>query len=132
MEGYNFAYQGILGIWEGIRPVIPHFSANPTPRIPSRGLLFDNAPTSIYGHDFDSRRYHSKSRLSGRGRSLPPPEHSHDDFLDAVVTINSRRDSGHTSWQPAVSTRKLAQRQLGLYLCGWSLAEHDLTHAIKR
>ncbi|KAK7693790.1 hypothetical protein QCA50_003362 [Cerrena zonata] len=132
VEGYNFSYHGIWGIWDGFRPVQPQYSANPTPRISSRGLLLDTAPTSIYSQHFDPPRYQSKSRPNGRGRSLPPPDHVHDEFLNATAIVNARRDSGSSSWQPTVFTNKLAQRQLALYLCGWSLAEDDLALAIKR
>lgn len=132
VEGYNFSYHGIWGIWEGFRPVHRPFSANPTPRIPSRGLLLDTAPSSIYSHNADPLSHRAGPRPTGRGRSLPPPDHNHDDFLDAISIVNTRRDNGKIPWQPAVRTHKLAQRQLALYLCGWNLADGDLNHAIKR
>lgn len=132
VEGYNFSYHGIWGIWEGFRPVHRPFSANPTPRIPSRGLLLDTAPSSIYSHNADPLLHRAGPRPTGRGRSLPPPDHNHDDFLDAISIVNTRRDNGKIPWQPAVRTHKLAQRQLALYLCGWNLADGDLNHAIKK
>lgn len=39
---------------------------------------------------------------------------------------------GHTSWKPAVQTNRLAQRQMALYMCAWSLADEDLALAVRR
>ncbi|CAL1705967.1 unnamed protein product [Somion occarium] len=132
VEGYNFSYQGIWGIWEGFHPQHPQFSANPTPRISQRGLLLETAPSALSNLDLERRRTRSGSRHPGRRKSRPPSDIVQDEFLAAISIVNARRDSGSSTWQPSVATNKLAQRQLALYLCGWNLAEDDLAHAIKR
>ncbi|KAI0071900.1 hypothetical protein K474DRAFT_1629835 [Panus rudis PR-1116 ss-1] len=149
VEGYNFAYQGIWGIWDGFRPSQTHISAHPTPRVPHRNLL-DPPTTLASALNLDMKRTRSGSRHGGGGsggggsggarrRSRPPSDVIiPDEFLGAIAVLNSRKEStgvdggGGSSWQPSVPTAKLSQRQLALYLCGWNLAEEDLTYAIKR
>ncbi|KAL4248763.1 WD repeat mio family protein [Abortiporus biennis] len=134
LEGYNFSYQGVFGIWEGFRQMPSHVSANPTPRITHRSLLLDQQPVlGNYEHRARSgSRHDSLSRHDSYRRSRPPVEQTQDDFVSAIVTLNARRDSGKANWRPSAPTAKLAQRQLALHLCGWSLAEDDLASAIRK
>ncbi|KAH8077520.1 hypothetical protein BXZ70DRAFT_1053623, partial [Cristinia sonorae] len=134
VEGYNFAYRGVLGLWEGFRSSHAPYSVHPTPRVPQRSLLLDSTVPSatISSLTLDSRRTRSGSRHAGRHHSKGPSEHVPEDFLNAVATISARKDFGKANWKPAVSTTKLPQRQLALYLIGWSLAEEDLAEAVKR
>lgn len=132
IEGYSFSYHGILGVWEGFRPLHAHISAQPTPRIPQRGLLLDAPPPTPPHVAHDSHRHRGESRHTTQQSSRPPPDDQDDDFLAAISILNARKDSGQSDWRPPVATAKLGQRQLALYLCGWSLADGDLGNAIKK
>lgn len=70
-----------------------------------------------------SSRHSSRRRTHG-GMS--------EEFLAAIATLAERNELDTASWKPAVTTSRLVQRHLGLQLVGWSLAEVDLMHAIKR
>lgn len=56
----------------------------------------------------------------------------HDEFAGAVATLLAEKLPNHAAWKPAVHTNRLAQRQLALYMCAWSLAEDDLARAVRR
>ncbi|KAH9892448.1 hypothetical protein C8Q73DRAFT_761814 [Cubamyces lactineus] len=137
IEGYNFAYQGLSGIWDGFRPMRPHPPSNQhTPRMHSQSALFDgpsNSPLlAPLGLDVP-RRSHSK-HSGGRKRSRPPASTLPDDFLAAIDILNARSmgSESSASWKPSVHTARHAQRRFALQLCGWSLAQDDLARAIKR
>ncbi|EMD33754.1 hypothetical protein CERSUDRAFT_160035, partial [Gelatoporia subvermispora B] len=131
-DGYNFAYQGLQGIWEGFKPVQTQPSAPPTtPRMPPRALLDIPVTPTIASLSLEAKQGRSTSRHGSRRRS----HHSAavpDDFVAAVLAINARNGIERPSWRPLVATNRLPQRQLALQLCGWSLAEDDLAHAIRR
>ncbi|KAI0645993.1 hypothetical protein C8Q79DRAFT_911480 [Trametes meyenii] len=137
IEGYNFAYQGLLGIWEGFRASRPRPPSNqPTPRIPVRGVLFDGPTASplLTPLSLDVPHRSSSKHSGGRKRSRPPASFLPDDFLAAIEELNVRSDTSDSVavWKPSVSTRKLSQRRFALQLCDWSLAHDDLTRYIKR
>jgi len=134
VDGYNFAYRGVLSIWDGFRPSHTPYSVHPTPRLPHRSLLLETAPSQMLANLTiqDSHRRRSGSRQAGRRHSKAPSENVPEDYLNAITTLAARKDAGKGAWKPAVATVKLPQRQLALYLCGWSLAEEDLANAVKR
>ena len=120
LHGYDFSHQGLLGVWEGFPPSSPQQSAiESTPR----GALLE-LPSTPRG---------LAAELAGHSqrRPLSPSDEIHGDFHSAVVSLCSRGGERAT-WKPTVPTQKLAQRQLALQLCGWSLKEDDLNNAIKR
>ncbi|OCH85554.1 hypothetical protein OBBRIDRAFT_739720 [Obba rivulosa] len=131
-DGYNFAYQGVQGIWEGFKPVHTQPSAPPTtPRVPPRALLDIPVTPAIANLSLGSQKGRSTSRQGSKRRS----HHSvaiPDDFVAAVLAINARNGIDKSSWRPLVATNRLPQRRLALQLCGWSLAEDDLAHAIRK
>ncbi len=137
IEGYNFAYQGLSGIWEGFKPVRPSPpSGQPTPRLPTRSTLFDGptaspllAPLSL---EVPTRRPSSKN--TGRKRSQVPASNLPEDFLAAIDELNARSGNSESaaSWKPSVATGRLSQRRFALQLCGWSLAQDDLARAMRR
>ncbi|PCH35953.1 hypothetical protein WOLCODRAFT_126455 [Wolfiporia cocos MD-104 SS10] len=131
LEGYNFAYQGLSGIWEGFRPQ-PQAptSTHTTPRMVKRSMLLNTPVAALTAlpdiHSNPSSRHSSRRRGHPAG-GVP------EDFLSAIHELNERNGHDLQGWKPAISaTAKLAQRQLALQLCGWSLAEDDLERATKR
>ena len=136
--GYNFAYRGILSVWEGFPPshqshvtttttaATTATSVQPTPRLPHRSLLLEEGGP-------ESQRHRSGSRhATGRRRhSKGPAEAVPEEYLSAIATLTARKDSGQSNWKPAVATAKLPQRQLALYMCGWALTDEDLVGAVK-
>ncbi|EKM54852.1 uncharacterized protein PHACADRAFT_29989 [Phanerochaete carnosa HHB-10118-sp] len=132
LEGYNFSYQGVIGVWEGFRSSRSHMSAHQTPRISQRGLMLDIPPNPVSNLLLEQHHPRSRSRQGDGRRPKGGADTPHDEFSSAVSTLLSEKLPNHTSWKPAVNTNKLAQRQLALYMCAWSLAEEDLSHAVRR
>ncbi|KAI0699871.1 hypothetical protein C8T65DRAFT_742322 [Cerioporus squamosus] len=137
IEGYNFAYQGLSGIWEGFKPVRPSPpSGQPTPRLPMRSTLFDGPTASplLAPLSLEVPPHRSSSKHTGRKRSQAPASNLPEDFLAAIEELNAR--SGNTesaaAWKPSVATGRLSQRRFALQLCGWSLAQDDLARAMRR
>lgn len=132
LDGYNFSYQGIIGIWEGFRPSRSHLSNHQTPRMGQRGLLLDIPPNPVSNLLLEQHHPRSRSRQGDGRRPKGGTDTPHDEFSAAVATLLSEKLPNHTSWKPAVNTNRLAQRQLALYMCAWSLADEDLAHAVRR
>lgn len=139
IDGYNFAHQGVLGIWEGLRSSRTlALSTHATPRVPLRSALFDVPSPLLTTLQLDGTRSRPGSkpaRSDGRKRSRGPASGVPDDFVNAVEELNARNvieDEGVMAWKPSVSTARLAQRRFALQLCGWSLAQEDLARAIRR
>ncbi|KAI0699585.1 hypothetical protein BC835DRAFT_1267644 [Cytidiella melzeri] len=133
LEGYNFSYQGILGIWEGFRPTQPQISApHPTPRIPQRSLLLETPHTQLSTLFSETHHSRSHSRQPDSRNHRTMADGSSEEFSGVVAALLAENDPDRTLWKPAVSTNKLAQRRLALDLCGWSLAEEHLAIAVKR
>lgn len=136
LEGYNFSYQGILGIWEGFRPSRPQITApHPTPRLPQRSLLLPDTTQNALSGLFSEVR--SRSRQTSdklrKGQNTTDSGGPSEEFSNAVATLLAENDPERTTtWRPAVPTNKPAQRRLALDLCGWSLAEEDLAAAVKK
>lgn len=133
LEGYDFSYQGILGIWEGFRPSHPQISApHPTPRLPQRSLLLDTAQNTLSNLITESQQGRSRSRQADRRKTQTLIDSPSEEFSSVVAALLAENDPERTPWRPAVPTNKPAQRRLALDLCGWSLAEEDLAAAVKR
>ena len=54
------------------------------------------------------------------------------DTANSTSEEDAEKLPNHAAWKPAVHTNRLAQRQLALYMCAWSLAEDDLARAVRR
>ncbi|KAI0093092.1 hypothetical protein BDY19DRAFT_883102 [Irpex rosettiformis] len=133
LEGYNFSYQGILGIWEGFRPTRPQITApHPTPRLPQRSLLLDTPQTSLSSLLSEIQHTRSRSLQPNDRNTRILSDEPVEEFSSVVESLLTENDLERTPWKPAVSTNKPAQRRLALDLCGWSLAEEDLNRAVKR
>jgi hypothetical protein len=125
LHGYDFSYQGLLGIWHGFQPSPRPQSAHAsTPQI----ALLELPPSTPRGRSAELKGYSSHPKR----RVLSPSDDIHGDFHAAIVSLRSRQGGDPPSWRPTVSTHKLEQRQFALQLCGWSLKDEDLYHAIKR
>lgn len=122
LYGYDFSYQGLLGIWEGFQSQ-PHEPAGsaPTPR----NSLLDLPPTTPGGIGA------AAGGLSRR-HALSPSDEIHGDFHAAIVALSSRKGTERSAWKPPVSSQKVEQRLFALQLCGWSLRDEDLQNAIKK
>ncbi|KAF7980728.1 hypothetical protein HWV62_36737 [Athelia sp. TMB] len=122
LYGYDFSYQGLLGIWEGFQSQ-PHEPAGSAPT-PRNGLL-DLPPTTPGGIGA------AAGGLSRR-HALSPSDEIHGDFHAAIVALSSRKGTERLAWKPPVSSQKVEQRLFALQLCGWSLKDEDLQNAIKK
>jgi WD repeat-containing protein mio len=125
LNGYNFANQGIQGIWEGFPPSIPEAvpSSSPPPAAP--GPLLD--PLVVEGIQSISR---SQSRRGGQRTEAS------SNFVAALLLLSAYHEGAATlesaDWKPTVPTAKLIQRQFALQLCGWSLKNEDISTVINK
>lgn len=123
LNGYNFANQGIQGIWEGFQSSNPDAPPSNSPR--GAPLL---EPLVVEGVQTISR---SQSRR-GKNRADVP-----SDFAAALLLLSAyhKTDAAaleSSDWKPTVPTAKLAQRQFALQLCGWSLKNEDISAVINK
>ncbi|CAK5276104.1 unnamed protein product [Mycena citricolor] len=106
LHGYDFSYQGIMGIWFGFPHVAP-----PTEQTLERAKTRSRSP-------------------SRDGRS--PADDLHGNFQAALSDL-ALRNGDKIPWKfHAVNSAKTLQRQIGLKLLGWSLREEDLQAHVKR
>lgn len=123
LNGYNFANQGIQGIWEGFLSSIPEAAPSNSP-----GAVALLEPLVVEGVQSISR---SQSRR-GRNRADLP-----SDFAAALLLLSAYHKTDavaleSSDWKPTVSTTKLTQRQFALQLCGWSLKNEDISAVINK
>ncbi|KAF9462363.1 hypothetical protein BDZ94DRAFT_738933 [Collybia nuda] len=114
LHGYDFAYQGLQGIWEGLQP------------LPNPNLQPESGPPNPY---LDPPAYYHERRSSRHNNTST--DDAYGNFQAALSTLAARRP-GDRSWKPSVSTTKVIQRQIALQLCGWSLRDEELNNFIKR
>lgn len=134
LYGYDFSYQGLLGIWEGFNPSSVPVHLQPfsegTPIPGQRSLLLDLPVGQVH---------HSRAGSTGSGghdshsshRSHSPADDLFGSWSAALHSLAARRRD-HSSWKPTVPTDKLVQRQIALQVCGWSVREEELSAAVKR
>ncbi|KAF7301219.1 zinc-ribbon-16 domain-containing protein [Mycena indigotica] len=143
LHGYDFAYSGVIGIWEGLLPVGENttsssfsLSATNTPTIEPLSLLSDIRDRSRSR----PRRSHS---LTATGRNYSPADDLHGNFHAALTALAMRFGDGNsgvnnfsglssTGRSTGIATSRPLQRQVALHLCGWSLKEEDLWTNVKR
>jgi len=123
LNGYNFANQGIQGIWEGFLPSITDTAPSSSPQA---GPLLD--PLVVEGVQSISR---SQSRR-GKPRADMP-----SDFAAALLLLSAYHKTDTAAlesadWKPTVSTAMLTQRRFALQLCGWSLKNEDISAVINQ
>jgi len=123
LNGYNFANQGIQGIWEGLPPSVSDTAPSSSPQA---GPLLD--PLFVEGVQSISR---TQSRR-GKHRADTP-----SDFAAALQLWSAYHKTDAAAlesadWKPTVSTAKLTQRRFALQLCGWSLKNEDISAVISQ
>jgi WD repeat-containing protein mio len=126
LNGFNFANQGIQGIWEGFPPSIPEAVPSSSPPPPAPGPLLD--PLVVEGIQSISR---SQSRRGGQRTEVS------SNFVAALLLLSAYHETGTATlesadWKPTVSSAKLIQRQFALQLCGWSLKNEDISTVINK
>lgn len=114
LHGYDFSYEGLLSIWEGV-PAFMHASYE--------------APTTAYGNTLNVAD--ASESYQGR-RTASPAVDLQENFFAALSELLDRSDLDVDRWKPVVTTSKLLQRQVALQLTGWNLREEDLMMDIKR
>ena len=125
LNGYNFANQGIRGIWDGFPSSVPTATPSSPPRaVP--GPLLD--PLIVEGIQSISR---TQSR-HGKHRAEVPSE-----FAAALILLNAYHQGNadpldSADWKPTIPTAKLIQRRFALQLCGWSLKNEDISAVINK
>ena len=134
IHGYDLSYQGVQGIWEGLKPsntasANPHPVVDDTPIAHQRSLL-DAPPPGAPHHARASSSGNSTSHHSQRNHS--PADDFHGDWSSALSVLASRRGVNRASWKPLVKTDKLIERQIALEVCGWNLREEEVARSIKR
>ncbi|KAH7888971.1 hypothetical protein F5I97DRAFT_2006108 [Phlebopus sp. FC_14] len=131
IHGYDFSYQGVSGIWEGI-PALPHPPENRS----SVSSLGDLLSASSGGTAVDSIHPSRSSSIATFGPSSSyfqtMDDLSYGDFNAAIDALLLRQGPGKKLWSPTLRTNKLSQRQFALQLCGWYLNEDELSNAITK
>lgn len=153
VNGFDFAHQGVMGIWEGL-PTIPQFAAPPDVPPPSPVHSVSSSPVMGYrllehqqpqfqGDNllFPSSNVDSGIRRRGKGssrRNKSPSEAAYGDFHDAIVAVLDRSGIICEKDQPgmlrgsSLATNKVHHRRLALRLCGWTVGDDELIETIKR
>lgn len=127
---FDFAYQGILSIWEGHEPSA---SRNIVSSIDGLDLAGSSEKSPI---DFGA-----ESPSVDVNASLPPrlPSHKSVDSRDSLFgsyttdssTMNSR-DESDTSAANSPTTSKSRQRQLSLAICDWKVGDDEFGRFVLR
>jgi len=134
IHGFDFANQGVLGIWEGFQPASRTTSLErdlrieqPTGRDVEPSLL--SLPEERAGYSTPGRQ---RRRRSLR-RNHSPADQLHGDFAAAVHILNNRRGYDRASvTKISAPTSRLAQRRFCLTLCGWNQGDDELLRATTR
>ena len=132
IHGFEFANQGVLGIWEGLRPLPRNPSLDRAPtHEPQQSYEIEASFLSLPDEDPDGYRTpNRRRRRRSFRRSHSPTDQLHGDFAAAVHTLNIRRGYDRASVAKiSASTLKLAQRRFCLSLCGWNQGEDELLKA---
>lgn len=135
LHGYDFSYQGVQGIWEGLKPsntasAHQHTVVDDTPIAHKHSLLLDTPALGAPHHARASSSGNSTGHHSHHSHSSA--DDLHGDWSSALSVLAARRGVNRTSWKPLVKTDKLIERQISLEVCGWSLREEEVARSIKR
>ncbi|KAF7331667.1 zinc-ribbon-16 domain-containing protein [Mycena kentingensis (nom. inval.)] len=153
LHGYDFSYQGVIGIWRGLTPdgadASAATSATATP-LAEPSLLLPNVLNTNFRRGTGKSRSHSRTRRSQSQsapmqRNFSPADDLQGNFGAALsaltlrggereAEIHSRSGMGGLSATSIMrfSGGRPVQRQVALQLCGWSLKEEDLWANIKK
>jgi hypothetical protein len=154
INGIEFSYQGVLGIWEGFSPfsapVTTNLQSSHVTDSPAYSPLLSVASPQVYPGYAPSRP--PSQRGGKRGDRHKSPQR--DGYDVAVSVLNMRRDAavdvgggggggenGASFAVPGSETReggqkrrfgRLARRRLALALCGWDINNIELRGDIAR
>ncbi|KAF8493614.1 hypothetical protein JB92DRAFT_2998338 [Gautieria morchelliformis] len=134
IHGFEFANQGVLGIWEGLQPVARTPSLERNQNVEPPQVHEGNTLLSLPDEDADGYRTpNRRRRRRSLRRSHSPLDQLHGDFSAAVHALNIRRGYDRASVAKiSVSTSRLAQRRFCLSLCGWNQGDDELLRAVAR
>ncbi|KZV83686.1 WD40 repeat-like protein [Exidia glandulosa HHB12029] len=121
-NGYDFAFRGVLAIWDGFEPTPVTTVPPPLPAEEQTSLLEALVDGTIQDSPPSMRSMHhqrSEDALDGG-------------YASAVARVNSRRFRPRdlAMEKVMVATAKLEQRRLALAICGWDLDEMGLNDRI--
>lgn len=134
LHGYDFSYQGLLGIWEGFNPSsapVQQFSED-TPVLGQRSLLLDLPISQVHHARAGSAGSGGNERQLSQRSHSPPADDLLGSWSAALHTLATRCGADRSNWKPTVPTNKLVQRQVALQVCGWSMKEEELTAMVQR
>ncbi len=122
MCNFDFAYQGILSVWEGFIPLSGPGKVPVTTFSDESNTM--NRTSSGRGHKRPSARAKEKAQAE---QALLRQQ-----YESAVDVMNGRRHHGtKRDWPKSASpTSKVARRQLALALCDWDVTDEELVDQI--
>ncbi|KAF8644812.1 hypothetical protein AX16_008269 [Volvariella volvacea WC 439] len=134
VHGFDFAFQGLLGIWEGFPP-LPSTSQASTSGPPQQAQ--QQQLHSSLKPDPAFRDLLEPPTLLGPGhrtikRSLSPGEELHGNYHSALLVLIGRSGLDKGQWKPMVGTARALQRQVGLWVCGWWFGEEEFGKMVER
>ncbi|TFK74207.1 hypothetical protein BDN72DRAFT_813031 [Pluteus cervinus] len=154
IHGYDFAFQGLIGIWEGFSPIsnspptqshhhthrnsIESTQSQSSYQTSNSNLLDPHTIPSIQEqHPGPPRRHnshHNSNSNNSNRRSTSPfqGDSLHGNFYAALNALASRNGMDKAPWKPGVATSRPLQRQVALWICGWGFREEDMNRAIDR
>lgn len=157
VEGFDFAYQGLIGIWEGFQPILGDegFGRSGTVGRPESPFVASmhasvevlpsgtRTPSALSGH----RVQHSSHLRDGSGNDAGSIHSSRRastqlvNFDTAVSALNDARSkitgsdtvTVGMSYPPLdIKTAKHARRKLALALCEWDLTKDEFVSSLQR
>ncbi|KAL5528601.1 hypothetical protein ACEPAF_7737 [Sanghuangporus sanghuang] len=125
IHGFDFSYQGILGIWNGLEVTASQEVVSilegldlASPSESSSSTLVGMGPISDAGPSLRSHFSSRRNRKAGDG--------FHGNYSAALNMLNSRSHLDKSMWKPTIHTDKTQQRRLALALCDWKIGEDEI------
>lgn len=124
IHGIDFSYQGILGIWEGLKPTSSQEVVSildgldlASPSEASSITLGEMGPSVDVTASLRPRPSYKQSQRLGDG--------FHGNYMAALNILNSRGNLEKSQWKPTIHTDKSQQRRLALELVDWKVSDED-------
>ncbi|KAI6037567.1 hypothetical protein EDC04DRAFT_2702091 [Pisolithus marmoratus] len=133
IHGYDFSNQGLQGIWDGF-PAPPRAAA-------ARNKSTISLPAELHSTSFETTAADTNSSGTPSPTDFPgllgvssqtTEDVFYGDFDGAVGLLLSRQNPARLPLSPSLRTKKTKRRQFALQLCGWSLADEDLSSVIQK
>jgi len=125
VHGIDFAYQGVLGIWEGLATTVPEL----TGQLVSLDLAgISGSPPmgqSELSPGLDLSSTAASPFFSNRSNSADAP---HGNYITALNALNTQREAltEKGMWKPAVHSVKSPHRKLALALVNFKIGDEDI------